>query len=281
MNQSKLIAPIDSAFHLVNPKEKSLVGDSQKVMGGVFQALMQSDWETLKSFYDVNYVQHSPYMVDGAQGVIDLFAPLDFAVAVYEVKLQIAEGPYIINLAKFQAVPQAPQMAVVDIHFIKDGRSLEHWDVGTVCDFSKKSSSGYTFFDSPFENIEVTGEEQELNKLRIADFINQFFNQKDYETAVKEFVDKSVVVHSLNEINGIQTLKDKVSEGFFDSYQYKIMRIVSENDLLLAHSRIVVNGKKYAGVDFFRMREGKIVEYWNMTQEIPPVSSFKHNNGMF
>ena len=39
-------------------------------------------------------------------------------------------------------------------------------------------------------------------------------------------------------------------------------------------------GKKQVFYDLFRMKEGKIVEHWDVIQEIP-TEALAHNNGMF
>jgi predicted SnoaL-like aldol condensation-catalyzing enzyme len=61
----------------------------------------------------------------------------------------------------------------------------------------------------------------------------------------------------------------------------KIHKVLGEGNFVLTVSEGEWNGgKKQAFYDLFRMKEGKIVEHWDVIQEIP-TEGLAHNNGMF
>jgi predicted SnoaL-like aldol condensation-catalyzing enzyme len=62
-----------------------------------------------------------------------------------------------------------------------------------------------------------------------------------------------------------------------------IKRVLAEGDLVAAHSYVNLEpnspenpGRAFA--DFFRLKDGKIVEHWDVIQEVPKVSG--NTNGM-
>jgi predicted SnoaL-like aldol condensation-catalyzing enzyme len=61
----------------------------------------------------------------------------------------------------------------------------------------------------------------------------------------------------------------------------KIHKVLGEGNFVLTVSEGEWNGgKKHAFYDLFRMKGGKIVEHWDVIQEIP-TEGLAHNNGMF
>ncbi|MBP6456827.1 MAG: hypothetical protein KA275_08875, partial [Chitinophagaceae bacterium] len=58
--QQKIVAPIDFQYLTVAPQEKVLTAKNQQVMGEIFGALFQKDWDKIRSLYADNYIQHNP-----------------------------------------------------------------------------------------------------------------------------------------------------------------------------------------------------------------------------
>ncbi len=58
------------------------------------------------------------------------------------------------------------------------------------------------------------------------------------------------------------------------------MRVIAEDDLVLLHSHAVLEpGTRQMVVDIFRVRDGKIVEHWDVIQPVPEESG--NDNTMF
>jgi len=61
----------------------------------------------------------------------------------------------------------------------------------------------------------------------------------------------------------------------------KIHKVLGEGNFVLTVSEGEWNGgKKHAFYDLFRMQGGKIIEHWDVIQEIP-TENLANNNGMF
>ena len=60
-----------------------------------------------------------------------------------------------------------------------------------------------------------------------------------------------------------------------------IKRVIAEGDMVVTHSHLGLQpgnpGRAIA--DFFRLEDGKIVEHWDVIQDVPTESA--NENGMF
>jgi predicted SnoaL-like aldol condensation-catalyzing enzyme len=61
----------------------------------------------------------------------------------------------------------------------------------------------------------------------------------------------------------------------------EIKRVIAEGDLVATHSHLILEPGKpgRALADFFRLENGKVVEHWDVIQDVPSKSA--NPNGMF
>ncbi len=69
--------------------------------------------------------------------------------------------------------------------------------------------------------------------------------------------------------------------GWFSSVDVKfsIVRAVAEDDLVVLHVKLVSGEQTKSVMDIFCVENGKIVEHWDVSQEVP--EQMAHDNGMF
>jgi predicted SnoaL-like aldol condensation-catalyzing enzyme len=84
-----------------------------------------------ESWMAEDYIQHNPMAPDGREAAIASIEPIFDAQPDmrYEVKLVIAEGPYVMVHNWLQRFPGDRGAAVVDILRVEKGWIVEHWDV--------------------------------------------------------------------------------------------------------------------------------------------------------
>jgi predicted SnoaL-like aldol condensation-catalyzing enzyme len=80
-------------------------------------------------------------------------------------------------------------------------------------------------------------------------------------------------------IRGVHLLRNQ-----YPNMRLDIKRVIAEGDLVATHSYVDFepdNPENRGGafMDFFRLEDGKIVEHWDVIQEVPETSA--NTNGMF
>lgn len=108
--------------------------------------------------------------------------------------------------------------------------------------------------------------------------MRELFVDKDL-TAIDRYWAEPYVQHSPRMPNGLDALRDVVPglEGF----SWEPQRIAAQGDLVFTHS--IVHGwapGPVAIVDIFRLDEGRIVEHWDVVQDIVAPEESVNGNPM-
>ncbi|MBV8838593.1 MAG: ester cyclase [Alphaproteobacteria bacterium] len=122
----------------------------------------------------------------------------------------------------------------------------------------------------------------DANKKAVTEFYDLALNKKDFEAASKFFGPK-YIQHNPGAQDGPEGFKAFLAflrEKFPNSHS-EIRRVFAEGDYVILHVHAVrePGTRGRAIVDIFRLENGKIVEHWDVAQEIP--EKMPHNNGMF
>ena len=122
----------------------------------------------------------------------------------------------------------------------------------------------------------------EANKKAVLEFYEAGLNKKDFEAAAKYFGPK-YIQHNPGAPDGIEGFKAFLAflREKFPNSKSEIKRVFAEGDFVILHVHAVrePGTRGRAIVDIFRLEDGKIVEHWDVAQDIP--EKMPHNNGMF
>jgi predicted SnoaL-like aldol condensation-catalyzing enzyme len=125
-------------------------------------------------------------------------------------------------------------------------------------------------------------QQERRNRDVVLDFYEAGVNRRDYAAAFRHLADR-YIQHDPDAADGPAGLREffAVIEKEFPQFRVEIKRVFVEGDMVALHVRSfdgpTPNGE--AGVDIFRLEEGKIVEHWNVIQPIP--DTLPHTNTMF
>jgi predicted SnoaL-like aldol condensation-catalyzing enzyme len=138
-------------------------------------------------------------------------------------------------------------------------------------------------FPKIFRKDMIVNTNRTQNIQNVKDFYTMTFVEGNPAEAVKQFVGDEYIQHNPIVADGKEAFIayfNEMAEKWPDKQIY-FERSIAENDLVVLHCRQVWPGDSdYATIDIFRLGEdGKIVEHWDVMQEVPATS--KHNNTMF
>ena len=124
--------------------------------------------------------------------------------------------------------------------------------------------------------------QQEANKKAVIEFYDKAINQKDFDAAAKYF-GPHYIQHNPTARDGIEGFKAFLAflREKFPNARSEIKRAFADGDYVILHVHAVREpGTRGAAiVDIFRLENGKIVEHWDVRQEIPEKAA--NDNSMF
>jgi predicted SnoaL-like aldol condensation-catalyzing enzyme len=127
--------------------------------------------------------------------------------------------------------------------------------------------------DDPLEaNKRIVGEWQELA-----------LNQRKPEEAVAKYLGPHYRQHNPGAADGAEPFIAFVKRfaQTFPDFRMESKRIIAEGNYVVLHSQLIrkPGDRGMAVVDIFRLENGRIVEHWDVLQEVPETSA--NNNTMF
>lgn len=254
-----------------------------------FKAAAANDFKGFMSIASNSYIQHSPDLADGWEPVWGLLTnrPKGFSS-----KTKTWTGPhgFLDNgnfLVMFREVDRGdgtgPSKIVDLLRFDSDGKYSEHWDIRQP--LSKTTVSGHSETDAHAkftENpVNYSQKEEEANKTIVANFLNMAFNSGQLEKALDTYVHEDYVQHNPLIADGRKAVAATFASGKIPSLCYDIKYVVAQNDLVVAYSKVTSKQGTSAVVDILRVRDGKLVEHWDVVEAVPADKEMPHTNGMF
>jgi predicted SnoaL-like aldol condensation-catalyzing enzyme len=138
---------------------------------------------------------------------------------------------------------------------------------------------GMGFMTSPAAGSETP---QERNKKNVIEFYEAAINRKDFAAAAK-YMGPQYTQHNPMAADGpaglqayLQYLREK-----FPKAHSEIKHVFADGDYVILHVHAVrVPGARGSAIiDIFRLENGKVVEHWDVIQDIPEKAA--NGNGMF
>jgi predicted SnoaL-like aldol condensation-catalyzing enzyme len=130
---------------------------------------------------------------------------------------------------------------------------------------------------------EETISELERNKRTVVAFFTRAYNDHEPADAVAKYVGSQYIQHNPDTPDGPGAFIESTKQWIAQSPQVsvEIKRVIAEGDLVVTHDlvRRTPDDRGFAGIDIFRLENGKIVEHWDARQPVPEKAA--NNNTMF
>jgi predicted SnoaL-like aldol condensation-catalyzing enzyme len=122
----------------------------------------------------------------------------------------------------------------------------------------------------------------ERNKAVVVEYYQTAFAGEP-EKAAAEHIGSRYVQHNPAAPDGAEAFIGFVHwlRGEYPQLQLDIKRVIAEGDIVVTHAHLILTPGEpgQALADFFRVEDGKVVEHWDVVQEIPATSA--NSNSMF
>ena len=118
---------------------------------------------------------------------------------------------------------------------------------------------------------------QESNKKMVVEFYQELFGDKNPD-AINKYIGDKYIQHNPGLPDGKEALLQAIKVWFKDAPKEKVdfRHVAADGDLVFLHVRSKLGPKVRAIVDIFRIENGKIVEHWDVIQEVPEKAANDH-----
>lgn len=230
------------------------------------RSVSQGDLDFAKQIIADNYIQHSPMVKPGKEGLLEALTymkqmPKPATTSVPFLRL-IAEGDYVVTNMSFGWGDK--QKVVVDLFRFRDGQVTEHWDA--IEDQPETTRNGHAMMDGPLPSEE--NGQSATNKALVAKFYEQVYINQQLE-ALPDFVNANLSQHIPEIENGIAGLEAYLREQTNQLVIEKVAHIIGEGDFVVVQAEGKLEQKKTMFYTVFRLSEGRLVEMWGVKQIAP------------
>lgn len=238
--------------------------------------------EAVTKYTGNRYTQHSTGVADGIEGFVDFFEPFIKRSKSRDIQVvrSFQDGNYVF-VHVFQDINNGEAKWVTADIFDTDenDKIIEHWDI--IQAYEEKTVSGRTMVDGPTE-IEDLDKTQE-NKALIQNFFDDVLIGGNFKKVTDYISTEQYDQHNPSVGDGLEGFGKHVQEmaekGITSSYE-KLHIIIGQGNFVATLSHTKVAGEDWAFIDLFRIKNGKIVEHWDIQEKILPKDQWG-NSGKF
>ncbi|WP_231460065.1 MULTISPECIES: nuclear transport factor 2 family protein [unclassified Pedobacter] len=118
------------------------------------------------------------------------------------------------------------------------------------------------------------------NKELVLEAVTAVFSNRNID-AIDQYFSNNYIQHNPFMPNGTEGLKQLIPTLPPD-FNYEPATIAESGDIVMVHGRFANwFGKNYIAVDIFKVKDGKLVEHWDVMQEEVPAEKSVSGNAMF
>lgn len=252
----------------MNNKEKA---------AAINKAVQNTDHKAIDLLVREDYIQHTPAIPDGRKGLQGLLSKIESGgIPAPQIKnvRTFEDGEFVVL---HHDVNWPNRKAMIEIFRFHEGLAAEHWS--GIMDHPEKTVNGHSMLDG-FATI-TDKSKTTKNKDFAKSFVETILIKGQFDK-ILNYYHPDIVQHNPfidNTVAGlIKGIEELQKQGIAIQIE-KIHRVFGEGNFVLVFSEGKFAGKHTAFFDLFRVENDKIVEHWDVLQEVP--EKIAHQNGMF
>ena len=224
------------------------------------------------------YIQHNLAVADGLAGFGEVFKHMPPQGFKANVVRAFEDGNYVFTHTEYEFF--GPK-AGFDIFRFEDGLIVEHWDNLTAITPPNPSKRTQLDGEAKITDLDKTAANKATVKAFVTDVLMNGESDKitNYINPTKYLQHNSGIADGLD---GLGAALKYFAENKLVFQFDKIHQVLGEGNFVLTVSEGKFGkGDHVAYYDLFRLEEGKIVEHWDVIENIPAESEWKNTNGKF
>lgn len=253
---------------------------TELVINAVTAIFTNFDPDAAQQLLAENYIQHNPAVPTGAAPIIGFIPALKDSGIIATTHRVISEGNLVVLQSTYENAQAfgAPTLVAFDVFRVEDGKVAEHWD--NLQAPGAPNPSGRTMTDGVTEitDLDKTAE----NKALVVGFVDTVLKGGDASNITDFISTETYIQHNPNIADGLDGLGAALAgmaENGISMVYTDTPIVVAEGNFVFTASEGSFAGAPTAFFDLFRVKDGKIVEHWDVMSEIP--TEWAHDNGKF
>lgn len=258
--------------------EKSTISNRDKAVA-LLESIETGNKQPVSYINSNKYIQHNLNVADGLAGFGEVLQALPKGSARVAVKRAFQDGDYVFTHTDYNFFGEKVGF---DIFRFEEGKIVEHWD--NLAEKTAANPSGRTQLDGPTEIQDL--EKTEANKALVTEFVSQILMAGNF-AQLPQFIDSSeqdYLQHNSMIADGLSGLNSALAamakQGITMRYS-KLHKVLGEGNFVLAISEGQFADQPVAFYDLFRVDNNKLVEHWDVIEQIPAKADWKNSNGKF
>jgi predicted SnoaL-like aldol condensation-catalyzing enzyme len=250
------------------------------------QLLYDNNPSVIDKYVSPTYIQHNPFLSDGPEGLrkyIESRQAMDPQPRNLLWRV-VAQGDLVSIQNEYQQ-NGADYADIVDTFRVKNGKLAEHWDVIQFLSGPTHTVSGndlYSTLSSPQTDMPDPSASTRRTEQVAKDYFTGLWEKHD-PSVINRFVATNLYQHDPALPNGstaVATAYQAEREAHPNAVLSQEMWMAQGDYVTVRyHYQATATDRGQAVAETFRVRNGKIIEHWDVTQDVPATSA--NNNTMF
>ncbi|MFD4604119.1 nuclear transport factor 2 family protein [Streptomyces sp. NPDC058464] len=244
------------------------------------------DTSVIDKYVSPDYIQHNPTVANGPEALRRLVENLKATATPGTGSVTthvIAQGDLVLLQTHAGTSDTFSGIGLVDVFRVANHKIVEHWD--TIQPVPATTANGHDMFatlTAPRTDAAGPASHTAASERVVRAYVRQLTGRKDLG-AVDRYVSPKLVQHDPTLADGAAATKQAYADLFaaHPQYQATVAKVVAEGDLVAVHlhDQNTPSDLGTSVYEIFRVRGGKIVEHWAVTQAVPATSA--NGNSMF
>jgi predicted SnoaL-like aldol condensation-catalyzing enzyme len=236
--------------------------------------------QAIEKYTGNHYTQHSTGVKNGKEGFIEFFNRFVKNHPKRDIQIihAIEDGQYVF-LHVYQNLDDGKSEWVTTDFFDtdKNDKIIEHWDV--ISAYSSNNPSGHSSIDGTTEVIDLN--KTKFNKEVVQNLIRDVLMIGGNPENIDNYISSvTYIQHNKKVPDGLEHFKPLALAKNKPLIYTDLFLTVGQGNFVATLCRAEWEGKPYAQVDLFRLKEGLIVEHWDNVEPILPEAEWV-NSGKF